>query len=97
MEDDFKVNLKELVEDLQAKTSKLEEIEKQLEEKDKVIEEKDKALENLTTKYSDLEKTNSDLYLKIAQSITQPPQIEEKKEEPKKSFDEILKEIGEGI
>ena len=95
MEEDFKVDLKQLVEDLQAKTTKLGEVEKQLEEKDKLLEEKDKALEDLTTKYSDLEKTNSDLHLKIAQNIITPPK-EEKPKENEISFDDMIKELGRG-
>lgn len=96
MEEDFKVDLKQLVEELQNNKTKLDELEKKLKSSEDLLVEKDTALKKLTTKYKDLEKTNSDLYLKIAQNVI-TPQVEEKPKENEMSFDEMIKELGRGI
>lgn len=96
MDEDFKVDLKQLVEDLQAKTSRLEELEKELEQSKSTLTENEELIKSLTQKNEEIEKEKSDLYLKVAQNITKP--IEEtKKEDTGISFEEMINELGKGI
>lgn len=96
MDKDFKVDLKQLVEDLQAKTSRLEELEKELEQSKSTLTENEELIKSLTQKNEEIEKEKSDLYLKVAQNITNP--IEEtKKEDTGISFEEMINELGKGI
>ena len=96
MDKDFKVDLKQLVEDLQAKTSRLEELEKELEQSKSTLTENEELIKSLTQKNEEIEKEKSELYLKVAQNITNP--IEEtKKEDTGISFEEMINELGKGI
>ena len=96
MEEDFKVDLKQLVEDLQVKTNRLQELEKELEQSKSKLNENEELIKTLTTKNEEIEKEKSDLYLKIAQNITKPVE-EPKPKEDEIPFNDLITELGKGI
>lgn len=95
----FEVDLKQLVQDLADFKNQVETLTK---EKSEVEAERDKYKtdhETLTTKYSELEKKNGELYLQVAQSIVGQPQEKQQEQNQEKSMtlEELTQELNKGI